>query len=909
MLFNSLYASESGVDIVQVVAVLPERLKLPAFKDALARMIERHAILRTAFRWEGLPEPLQEVVATVPLPLEVEDWRDQPAERHQQRLDEYIRADRRRGFTLTQAPLIRLTLIQLAEADYRLIFAFHHTLLDGRSLLLLMKELFALYEAGCRSQDLALPQPRPYQDYIEWQRQQDQAQEEHVWRDLLKGFTAPTLIAVDGQDRYRDNSRGGYTDQDLLLTTTTTEALTRLAQQHDLTVNTLIQGAWALLLSQYSGQDDVVFGVTRRGRYGTIEGVDSMIGLFITTLPIRVRIVPDMPLLAWLKELRSLNVAIRDHQRASLAQVQQWSEVPQGVPLFNTIVVFERYLLQDALQAEGGQWANRTLDVVRQPSYPLTLAVFAGPQLLCRMIYDHQRYDRATIERMLARLELLLEGMLAQPEGRLDALPRLPAAEWHQLSAWNATHAPYPAASRLPDLVAAHAAQRPHALALVDPDHAWSYHALDQRANQLAHLLQARGVAPDVCVALVLDRSAALVLAQLAVLKAGGGFLPLDPAAPAARTARMLHDAQPALLLTTAPLRPAALPAALPVLCLDADRALLDAAPTHAPTSAATLDHLAYLIYTSGSTGTPKGVAVPQRGLLNLVAWHQRTYALTPADRATLIAAPAFDASVWELWPYLASGACLVIPDAATRATPQALVPWLAAQRITVCFLPTALAEAALAQPWPSTLALRALLTGGDQLHPLPAGLPFPVFNHYGPTETSVVATATPVAAEARGHLPPIGQPIANTEVYLLDGRMQPVPLGVTGEVYIGGVGMARGYHRQPTLTAARFVPHPFSRPEGTRPGARLYRTGDLARYRADGALEFLGRIDGQVKLRGYRIELGEIEAVLGQHPAVRAAVVLAREDRPGAQRLVAYVVGAHAPTEAHAPTAGEARR
>jgi amino acid adenylation domain-containing protein/thioester reductase-like protein len=501
--------------------------------------------------------------------------------------------------------------------------------------------------------------------------------------------------------------------------------------------------------------------------------------------------------------------------------------------------------------------------------------------------YNTDLYDATTVTRLLTHFQILLEGLMAQPDTYVGDLSMLSAAEWQQFRAWNATDVAYPSTRCVHDLVAEQAARTPAAIALVADSTQMSYQVLDQRANQLAHLLRGRGVGPEVVVGLCLDRSIDLVVAQLAVLKAGGAFLPLDPSAPSDRLAFILADAQVALLLTTATTAPAHLPANLPVFWLDHDADQLDAAPSDPITSQATPANLAYLIYTSGSTGRPKGVTVPHAGLVNLIHWHQQTYAVRPSDRATLVASPAFDASIWELWPYLARGARLVIPDTATRTMPAALVPWLCAQGITLCFLPTALAEAVLTQPWPATTTLRMLLVGGDQLHPIPTHLPFLVVNHYGPTETTVMATAQHVEPGSAAGLPPIGSPIANIEVYLLDRRGQPIPIGVAGELYIGGVGVARGYRNRPELTAEKFVPNPFS----AEPGRRLYRTGDLARYREDGTIEFLGRIDQQVKIRGFRIELGEIEQVIGEHPAVQDTVVLVREDLPGQKQIVAYLV------------------
>jgi amino acid adenylation domain-containing protein len=445
----------------------------------------------------------------------------------------------------------------------------------------------------------------------------------------------------------------------------------------------------------------------------------------------------------------------------------------------------------------------------------------------------------------------------------------------------------------VPELVAARAAKAPDATAVVAGNHRITYGELDTRANRLATHLRTQGVGPDVLVGLCLDRSVAFVVGALGILNTAGAYLPLDPADPRERLAFMLHDAQVPILVTGPSLEASLLSGGWGVLSLDADGTSPGATDPHAPSGHARAHNLAYVIYTSGSTGRPKGVEIVHDGLTNLVDWHQRTFSVTRSDRATQLASPAFDAAVWELWPYLTAGASVYIPDEATRVDPRSLRDWLVAQEIDLCFLPTPLAEAAMTLVWPAHTALRVLLTGAETLHRYPSPtLPFAVVNNYGPTETTVVATSGLVPrALGPGPLPSIGRPINNTKAYVLDAKLQPVPAGTTGELYIGGRGVARGYLNRPELTAERFIPDPFT---GV-PGARLYRTGDLVRYRDDGDLEFVGRIDGQLKIRGFRVETGEVEAVLGEHPEVQQALVVAREDLDGNKNLVAYLVPAQA--------------
>jgi len=463
--------------------------------------------------------------------------------------------------------------------------------------------------------------------------------------------------------------------------------------------------------------------------------------------------------------------------------------------------------------------------------------------------------------------------------------------EERQLAAWNATQHPYRRDDCVPQLVAQRAATQPDAVALVADDRMLTYREVNRRANQLAHYLRALGVGPDILVAVCMERSLDMVVALLGVLKAGGAYVPLDTSYPPLRLAFMLEDTQSRVLVTQQS-QLERLPAHnAKVVCLDTDAALLAAQSMGDPMPVATAADLAYVIYTSGSTGQPKGVQITHESLLNLIFWHQQAFAVTAADRATQLAGPAFDAAVWELWPYLTIGASVCLPDEDTRVAPVRLRDWLLKQQITITFLPTALAEAVMALDWPRQTALRYLLTGADTLHHYPPpDLPFTLVNNYGPTENTVVTTSGPVLPTMQPDaLPSIGRPIANTQIYILDEQLHRVPIGEIGELYIGGASLSRGYLHRPDLTTERFIRHPFS----DEPGAQLYRTGDLARFLVDGQIAFLGRADTQIKIRGYRIEPDEIVSVLNSHPAIDASVVvaMATEESAGDKSLVAYIV------------------
>jgi amino acid adenylation domain-containing protein len=742
-----------------------------------------------------------------------------------------------------------------------------------------------------RDGDAELPLPRPYRDYIEWLRKLDHDSAKTYWQGVLSGYRAPTPL-VGARDRAAEHVKGDACGtHEVRLSAALTSALRKRAREASVTLNLLLQGAWALLLHRYCGESDIVFGVTRACRGSSLDGAGDMVGLFINTLPVRMRIDPESELVSWLRQLRAQQVALRDYEHTPLVRVQGWSEVPRGMPLFESILVFDSHTLDAQLRALGGAWNERRFLGLGHTNYPLTVVAYGDRELLLQIEYSRKRFDDAVVARMLGHLQTLLEGMAARPEARLKDLPLLSEGERHQLvELWNQTAVAYPAVRCVHELVEEQARIRPEAPAAESGGRMVTYRELDERAEALAGQLRRRGVQPNSLVAVYLERSIEMLVGILAVWKAGGAYVPIDPEYPAERIRFMLEDTKAVVTLTRKHLG-GALPASdAAVLHVDAPQGSVEGSSgRRRERRPASPEQLAYVIYTSGSTGHPKGVPIKHASLFNLICWHQRAYDVKPADRATQIAGPAFDGSVWEVWPYLTAGASVHIPDDSTRLDAGLMVRWLAERQITLSFLPTPLAEAVLREKWPETAALRVLLTGGDKLNQRPAHkLPFRLINHYGPTENTVVSTCAEVQAQgASNAAPPIGRPLPNTHAYVLDRHLQPVPIGVPGELLLGGAQLSSGYWNRPDLTAEKFIADAF-RPQ---PGARLYKTGDLVRWLPEGDIEFLGRIDNQVKIRGFRIELGEIEAGIARHPAIREAVVLAREDTPGDKRLIAYLV------------------
>ncbi|HEX6289409.1 MAG TPA: amino acid adenylation domain-containing protein [Herpetosiphonaceae bacterium] len=903
MLFHSLYEPEAGLYVSRLACVL-ERLSADAFERAWQRVVDRHPILRTAFAWEKLEQPLQVVGRQVNVRVERHDWRAMSEPERERQLAAFLEAERVRGFKLSKAPLMRLNLFQIGDDSYRFVWTHHHILLDGWSLPLVFNEVLTFYDAFVRGQEPALPQPRPFREYIAWLQRQDLAQAETFWRHRLSGFTAPTPLPFA---RPGGDAIGAQAEQAVSVSAAITEALQALARRQHMTLNTLLQGVWALLLSRYSGEDEVVFGTTVSGRPAALPGVEEMIGLFINTLPVRVRVASGERFLPWLQALQAQQAEMRRYEYSPLFEIRNWSDVPHGLPLFESIVVFENYPLDAATDRPDSSVTVRDVRATQWTNLPLALIAEPGPRLVLRCAYDCGRFEATAIERLLGHLQTVLESITEQPDRRLDDLTILSAAERRQLLvSWNATDADYPRDACMHDLFEAQVARMPDAIAAIYDDQQLSYAALDSRSNQLARHLRALGVKTGTRVGLCVQRSLDLIVGLLGIFKAGAAYVPLDPTYPAARLRFMAADADIAVLLTQRRLLPHLPQLAddrrgVGIVCLDADWERIAQAPATRPTIGVSADDLAYLIYTSGSTGQPKGAMIPQRAIVNHTLDLAARWQLALGERVLQFISVSFDASLEELLPPLVSGATLVIPDAAPELLGSRLAQDCARHAITMLHLPTA-----FWQPWAEQLTaddaarlstVRLLHLGGDRVARSALqswvrllGRDMAFVNAYGPTETTIEATAYPtscVAASAAAGTVPIGRPTANQQVYLLDRWRQPVPLGVPGEIYLGGDGLGWGYHARPDLTAEKFVPHPF----GETPGARLYRTGDLARYRADGTLEFLGRVDQQVKLRGFRIELGEIEAALRQHPAVHDAIVLAREDAPGEKRLVAYVV------------------
>ena len=889
MLLQTRLSGEPGMFWTQSGLLLHGPLDVAALRRAWELIFARHEVLRTGVVADQATVPLAVVARSVPLPLEVVDLSGRTEQEQRRAVDERAAADWARGADLGAPTLVRIVLLRLAADRHQLLWSFHHLLLDGWSSPIVLSELFDAYRAFAAGDRPRLPERPPFRDFVAWAARQDAGAATAYWRDRLAGLRTATSLGAGRRPEPRagaDDMADDMAKAPVPLPAGVGADAVEFARCHRLTLNTLVQGAWAVLLSRYAGTDDVIFGVTTSGRGDGPDGVEAMVGMLINTIPARIRVEPDRPVAAWLAAIQEEQVRARRYEHTALTAIAATSELPPGRPLFHTLLVFENYPVQElrdgeARLAAGGLRLEPNLSRQRADQ-PLAVIASGRGELGARLSYRRSHYDAATAERIARHLAAVLAGMVADPDRPVGELSLLDAAERRDL-ARNATGpvAPLPAAGGVPDLVAARAAERPDAVAVVCGGRTLTYAGLLSRAGRLAGRLRRLGVAPDSVVAVCLERGADLVVASLAVWQAGAAYLPLDPEYPAERLRYLVTDSRArALVGRRAVAGGLDAPA---VVWLDDEDEDAAGAPPPAPVRPG---QLAYVIYTSGSTGRPKGVQVAQDSAVNMAVALRATLGAAPGRRVLQFASFSFDASVLDVAVTLAAGATLVVAGAAERADPAALTSLVRRAGVRA----TSVTPSLLSALDPARLAgLGTLVLGGEPLTAVVAAAWAPgrrLVNTYGPTETTVMVTTG--AVDADGHrAPPIGRPVPGARTYVLDAALRPVPAGVIGELFVGGRPVARGYGHRPALTAERFLADPFA-----ADGSRMYRTGDRVRWLPDGRLDFAGRADQQVKLRGFRVEPAEVEAALTGLPAVREAVVTAFGDAED-RRLVAHLVPA----------------
>lgn len=891
ILFHSTLHRNDDVYFGQIVLTMQGRLDTQAFTRAWEKIVERHSVLRTLFTTDRQGKPVQIVLKSVPLIIQQLDWRKEPEEEQQKQMDLFLRADRNAGLNLTQPPLMRLTLIRLNHNLHKLIWSEHHLILDGWSVALILGEFKALYSGYVRKQEVSLPAVRAYRDHISWLAKQDVRKSESYWRGLLKGFYSATLLGME-KVKVDEGPQGDETGElQAEISADTVKKLQVIGRSQRITFNTIVQGAWAVLLSRYSGQQDVVFGTTMSGRQSDQPGTELAVGPFINTLPVRVRFQAGEKISALLERIQIQQTETRECEYTPLVDVQGWSEVERGVPLFNSIFVFENYPASSNSSSLGHDLLITDISAQERSNFPIALVAGLNRVLTLKVLYSRRHFEEGSIRRLLQHLSNVLAGIAEGPFQMVEDLKLASSRERHQiLSEWNRAERDYPAQKSLAELFAEQVSQRPHATAVQMGQKQLTYSELDAQSTQLARYLQHHGVGLEQVVGICVDRSPQMIVALLGILKAGAAYLPLDSNYPSSRLAYMLQDSSVNTVLTERKYAQSFSGHGRNLILLDEEWAQIASCNKEATERGVCGANLAYVMYTSGTTGKPKGIAIEHRSIARLVK--NTTYMeFSPNDSFLQFAPISFDASTLEIWGSLLNGARLVIFPPYMPSLDE-LAEEIAREKITTLWLTAGLFHQ-MAETHPECFkGLRQLLAGGDVLQ-LPVvrriAAEFPelrLINGYGPTENTTFTCCHTVTARPLASSVPIGTPISNTQTYILDPSLQLLPQGVAGELYIGGDGLARCYNNSPELTAERFVPHPFS-----AGGERLFRSGDRARYLDDGSIEFLGRIDNQVKIRGFRIELEEIEAALNECTGVNEAAAVVHRTAAGEAQLVAFVV------------------
>jgi amino acid adenylation domain-containing protein len=877
MVLASLRAPTSGAYIVQEVCEFASGFDPERFRRAWRMVAERHPALRTSIEAES-GELGQRVRPEPEIEWRELDWRDAPAAESEPRLEAFLREDWRRGFDFAAGTPMRFTLARNPDDSSTLVWTAHHALLDGRSYAIVWRELFHIYDRLLDGRAIELPAPLP--GPLRSSGQADTASRERFWRNYLRDLPETT-------DDYIDRTAPGgapgatFSKYSLRLSEDLTNALREFSGRRGLTLHTLIQGAWALLLSRYTGRSDIVFGVTRAGR----RPEDSQrVGVSINTLPVRIRVLPDIEAGQWLDQIRRDWIVTRDYGDASLENLREWCGFAPGTPLFHSLLVYDHEPPGETLLRIGGGARLRRFRRVQRTDMPLTVAAYGKPVVTLDLIYDVHRFSGSAIARMAGHLEMLLAGFVEQPDCRLGALPMLTPAEQQWFALQESRSGSYSYERCAHALIEDQARKNAGRVAMEFPGGSMTYGELDRTANRLARVLREKGAISEDLAALLLDNSPDTVIAMLAVLKAGAAFLLLDRAAPPERLTGMLADADPTFVIARTSDLSLAGPRGLDI---DELFASASAQPADDLDPAAHPNDAAYAIYTSGSTGRPKAIVVTHRSLVNHTMGACAAFDLAPDDRRLQFLSPSTDVFIAEIFNYLSSGATLVFGWDRRNGSLRDFVRFIDEHRITITGVP-----ASWWREWVAALthgqclppaSLRAVASGMEQANPEAlavwrriAGRQVRWFNAYGPAETtptSAVYEAGSSEWEGRPAVP-IGRPFPNVRAYVLDAHGGRAPIGIPGELYIGGAGVARGYLKQPDLTQRAFLPDPFS----GAPAARMYKTGDIAYYLPDGNLVCLGRADRQVKIRGHRVQLDEIEAVLGLDPGVAQCAVAPRD-------------------------------
>lgn len=898
MLFHTLYNEGSDAYVEQFCLDLAGKIDNEVFKKSWDHVISRHQALRTSFRWKGIQKPVQIVHREVKPEWKFEDWSELRPDEQEEKFVQLRLGDRKNTFDMEAAPVMRFTLLKFADTNYRLLWTFHHILMDGWSYPVIIGEVIRTY-AGILDGGLPeLPAAVPYKSYISWLAKQDRNSAENFWKRELAGFRTPAHFKGISANKQAHESVGTHECIEYL-SEQFSGSLLDFSRKNQVTLSTLMQAAWAFVISAYSGEADVVFGGTISGRPPALKDVERMVGLFINTLPVRIKIENEQDINSWLRNIQSGYAEREQYSYSSLADIQSWSELPANTKLFDNILVFENYPGDPALEDDASPVRVAGISAFEKTNFPIALLIAPGKRLKLTIAYDQGVFRDEFIEGILRSFEGALQSMVKEGAEKVGDISLLTSEmENTVVNEWNSTYNEEPAQRSVKELYESYTSGLSLETALEFGDTSVCYKELNERSNRLANYLISLGVKVDEYVGISIERSPDMIVALLGIFKAGAAYLPLDKSYPAERIEYMISDSGVKYILSKAADKGKLPDTGAKILFIDELDNEISICSAESPSVSPGPESAAYMIYTSGSSGRPKGVVMHNRALVNLLDWQLNGQKFDRGVTTLQFTTLSFDVAFQEIISTLISGGKLILLSESERKDLSRVLEILKERKIGRLFLPfIALQEIAElhSSSGGTGLHLKEVMTAGEQLQNTTAikelfsGMPDCVFtNQYGPTEAHVVASYTLTGDPNNWpYNAPIGKPVYNTKIHILNSAMKPVPPGVTGTLYIGGIQVARGYHERAELTAEKFVPDPFSKDRSLR----IYNTGDLARYMPDGNIEFLGRADSQIKYRGYRIELGEIEAVLNDFVKISTSAVLIRDSANGEKRLAAYTV------------------
>uniref|UniRef100_UPI000AE9413C non-ribosomal peptide synthetase n=1 Tax=Aquimarina longa TaxID=1080221 RepID=UPI000AE9413C len=873
MLFHGLYDTDSKAYIEQMSLDFSKGLHVEALKSSWEYVMKNHSTLRTSFLYEELSIPLQCAYNEVKLPFIELDYSTYEGIEKEEKLEKFLTEDCEKGFSFNEVPLMRITLIKTGKDAYKMVFTHHHILMDGWSSAMLMEELLVAYEAFYKGEEPPQKKEDAFEDYIKYISKSDEQKEEVFWKTYISKLETSSILPFSESTTLRNKGIGNNEKLLLSLESDFTEHIKSYATEKRLTVNSIIQGVWALLLSRYTGNEEVVYGVTVSGRPTDLERSEQRLGLYINTLPLYTKIDNNVSIGEWLTSLQLDQVSCREYQYTSLAKIQSYSGVRGD--LFDSILVFENYPVSEVLKKTNNVLQVDNITTKEQTNYLLTIAVNLGRELTIEFNYNDQLLDRSILEMIKGHFYTALKQIVTKSDAdNVSEISILTKDEenklLHQFN--NPVKRPDKEETIL-SLFKEQVRENASEISLVFQDKKMTYKELDENSNQLAnYLLSNYDINKEEFIGVKLERSDWLLVSMIAILKVGGAYLPIDPNYPEERIKYIEEDSQCKVFIT-------------PEVVQDFDKNRNQYAGD-CPIINVQSNSLAYMIYTSGSTGRPKGVMIEHGSIVNTIVSQITNFSIGNSERCLQFSNQSFDASMWEILIALLGGAALYIIDENIKSDVDLVINFINENDITWATLPPAFVKLIAIEDIHS---IKTLVTAGEEA-PVEKAIAFSkkgkYVNAYGPTETSICATVYQGDITARI---PIGTPIDNTRAYIVSDSMQLQPIGVIGELCFSGIGISRGYLNKESLTEDRFISDPFTS------GLRLYKTGDLARWLSDGNIEFLGRKDDQVKIRGYRIELGEIESVLSELPSITSCCVVSRADGSGSNRLVGYVVSSDA--------------